>query len=130
VVENVLFSAGNSAVVDLTPPADHSEFDLPGAGKIYLVPLGNVPPSQLAGLPSYYNQRFGLDLRVLPAMPLNESSENPTRHQQIAEKLVDVLRTAPEVKADPSAIVIGVTNLDMYIAGLNWRYALAYRTDG
>jgi YD repeat-containing protein len=130
VLESVLFSAGNSAVVDLTPPPDRSEFDLPGTGKIYLVPLGNVSPSQLSGLPNYYNQRFGLDVRVLSAMPLDESSENSARHQQIAEKLVDVLRTAPEVKADPSAIVIGVTNLDMYIAGTNWRYALAYRTDG
>ena len=130
VLESVLFSAGSSATVDLTPAPARSEFDLPGAGKICLVPLGNVAPDQIANLAAYYRQRFGLDVQVLPPMPLDGSGENTARHQQIAEKLVEVLRAAPEVQADPSAMVIGVTDLDMYIAGMSWRYALSYRADG
>jgi YD repeat-containing protein len=130
VLESVLFSTNNSALVDLTPTPDHSDFDVPGAGRIYLVPLGDVLPSLLADLPRYYNQRFGLDVRILSPMPLDQSDANPARQQEIAEKLVDVVRSAPEVKADSSAVVIGVTNLDMYIAGVTWRYALSYRADG
>jgi YD repeat-containing protein len=133
VLESVLFSAtdpNNGTLIDVTPLPDRSTFDLPGPRTTFLVPLGNMPASLLASLPRYYDRRFGLDVRVLSPVPLDDSVENSGRHQAIAEKLVDVLRSAPEVKADRSAEVIGVTDRDMYIAAYNWRYALAYRTDG
>lgn len=127
ILENVSFSASTGEPIDMTPQAMRSAIALPGMEPVYLVPLGNLDTNLLAGLSDYYRQRFDLDVRILPAMPLDNSVRNSARGQAIADKIIDVLRATPVLKTDPSAIVIGVTDSDMY--AYDWNFAMSYRAD-
>jgi predicted Zn-dependent protease len=39
-------------------------------------------------------------------------------------------RSNPKLVADPNAILIGLTDEDMYIRKKNWQFAFSYRTQG
>lgn len=126
-LENVSFSDGANKLTDMTPAFAKSAFEMLGNGPVCVVPLGDFDTRLLAGLPDYYRQRFGIDVRVLPAMPLDKSVDDPKRQQAIADKIIDVLRSAPVLSAEPEAIIIGVTDRDMY--AYDWNYAISYRTE-
>lgn len=126
-LERIAFSTGKDELTDLTPPAARSAFQMPGSGAVYVVPLGDFETRLLAGLPEYYRQRFGIDVRILPVIPLDKSVDDPKRQQAVADKIIDVLRSATVPSADPDAIVIGVTDRDMY--AYDWNYAISYRVE-
>jgi len=86
----------------------------PGS-KIYFVPIGDFPADQMQQLADYYHRRFGLEILTLKSMAVPATAEDEDRRQLVAEKLIDDLRsTFPELAADPKAILIGFTSLDMY----------------
>jgi YD repeat-containing protein len=117
--------------MNVLPPPMREPVQWPGSGQIYLMPLGRPTTYSFDGLPEYYRQRFGLEVKVLPWVPLNPSVEDPLRHQVVAEKLLELMRRSqPELSEDPNAFLIGVSEMDMYIAAYDWEYAFNRRQEG
>jgi len=109
-------------------PAPISELN--GRGTVYLVPLGKPQSTLSTDLVSYYRKKYGLELRVLGPVPLPAWTTDEIRHQCIAEELVEAIKRAyPQLAMDPDAVLIGVTNEDMYISEMNWSYALGWRQE-
>ncbi len=99
----------------------------PVAASVYLAPVGTYPQTEVDQLVSHYREKLGLQITVLPPVRVPEAAFDRTREQVIAEGLIDALsQTAPAV-TDPTAIVIGLTTTDMYIAARDWRYAYSLR---
>jgi YD repeat-containing protein len=90
--------------------------DLHGHGTIYLVQL--TPHSaaySVANLALWLHTRYGLDVRTLPPEPLPKSAWNPWRRQYVAELLfTEIKREHPALAANPDAVLIGVTDADLY----------------
>lgn len=104
---------------------------LKSSEKLYLVPLGDFPADVVADLASYYRDKYQLELEILPSVPLPETAVNRKRDQLIAEQTVAIMKQAnPNLANDPQAIMIGLTNHDMYIAGRDWRFAFGWRDEG
>jgi predicted Zn-dependent protease len=105
--------------------------NLKGSGKIYFVPLGDFPGSEIEKLGSYYRTKYGLSIETLPRLSLDPSVENPERHQLTAEAVVTLIKNGnPTLASDPQAILIGLTSEDMYIAQYDWQFAFNWRQEG
>lgn len=90
-------------------PADFS-----AKGHLYFVPMGRQAIN-VETLAEYYRQKFHIDITVLPAVPLSESSYSPRRQQYAAEDVIADLRQGePEVAKDPDATLIALTDEDIY----------------
>ena len=62
--------------------------------------------------------------------PIAEDSVDRSRDQLVAELVVSSMRRRlPALSEDPEAILLGVTEQDMYIGDLHWNYAFSYRAD-
>jgi YD repeat-containing protein len=104
--------------------------DLRGRGTVYLVPLGTIKSVTVPPLLSQLRNRYGLQLQLLPMIPLPAWAENAPRKQFVAEDLITAMKLAyPKLEADPLAIVIGLTDADMYISQLSWYYAFSFREE-
>ena len=115
-------------------PRDYVPIDkrsLKGSGKIYLVPMGNFPADAVANLVVHYRDKYGLTIETLPPVPLDPAAINFARNQLIAEEAVALMKDANlELVNDPEAILIGLTNVDMYIAKYNWQFTFSWRQEG
>ena len=68
---------------------------------------------------------------MLPARPLDPTAFNQVRGQYIAERLIESVRRAyPRLANDSNAVIIAVTEADMYIQSFDWRYAFNFRMFG
>ena len=104
--------------------------DLEGRGTVYLAPLGKPQDVLSNDLLSFYQKKYGIQLRVLEPVPLPDWSRDEIRKQFIAEELVGAMKRAnPRLAGDPSAILIGVTDQDMYISEVDWSYAFNWRQE-
>ena len=104
--------------------------DLRGRGTVYLVPLDPIKSVAVAPLLAELRNRYGLQLQLLPMIPLPPWAENAPRKQFVAEDLITAMKLAyPKLEADPQAIVIGLTDADMYISQLSWYYAFSFREE-
>lgn len=109
-------------------PATASE--LRGFGTVYLVPFGNVKSIPLTAVTQNLEKHYGLDLHVLPTISSPAWAWSATRKEFAAEDLVSAMKIAyPKLAADPEAILIGLTDDDMYIQALSWRYAFSFRDE-
>ena len=65
----------------------------------------------------------------LAGLPLDESVVDNRRRQLVAEALIALMRREyPREAEDGSAILVGITAHDLYIAGYTkWRWAFSYR---
>ncbi len=96
----------------------------------YFVPLGDFSSAATADLATYYKRKFGIGIVCLSAIPLDASTFDARRHQLIAEDVIELIkRTYPKLAQDPDAIVIGLTERDMYVRGKTWQYAFSYWVD-
>lgn len=122
--------AGDDRRVDLTPVR---QLGLPAAPakSVYLAPIGLAEDESLAWAPAYYQSRLGIDVKLLPPVPLTPDLFNPARGQLIADKCIEAIaKKYPEIARDPFSILIGVTSTDMYIPDFQWRYAENLRIEG
>jgi YD repeat-containing protein len=104
--------------------------ELEGHGTVYLVPLGKPQSLISADLLSYYRQKYNLELSILAPVPLPTWTKDEVRHQFIAEELVEAMKRAyPQFANDPDAMLIGVTDEDMYISEMDWSYAFSWRQE-
>jgi|SRR5271166_322058 len=117
--------------VSKTEPAGPASIHtLKGRGAVYLMPLGKPQTILSTNLLSYYRNKYGLELHVLAPVPLRAWTTNHTRHQFIAEELIEAMKRAyPQFANDPDTILIGVTDQDMYISEMNWNYAFSWRQE-
>jgi len=109
-------------------PAELSE--LHGEGEIYFVPLGKqvVAPESLI---QHYKSKFNLTIHLLAPLGLERRTFNPDRKQYDADEMVEQIKRAyPDLAKDPKAVIIGLTDQDIYISDFNWKFTYSYRTFG
>ena len=97
---------------------------------VYLAPLGDFPREEADALVAHYFEKFDLAIEVLPSIPIPDTAMDAERDQLIAERLLDAIAATDVVAADPEAVVIGLTDIDMYIAAKTWGYAYGLRSGG
>ena len=98
--------------------------------KIYFAAVGEMRSVHLDVLQAYYKQRYDLTIEILPPIGLEPMVVDERRPQLIAEELIELMkRRYPEHARSPQSILIGITEGDMYIREVNWRFAFA-RRDG
>lgn len=98
---------------------------------LYLVPIGDFPRETAIELAVYYDARYGLEMTVRPALPLDESARDRARRQLVAERLLDQLWGGyPDLAADDGAVVIGLVVDDLHILGRpDWSWAFGLRDE-
>ncbi len=97
---------------------------------VYLAPIGDFPRADADALVAHYLEKFDLAIEVLPSIPVPSGAMDAERDQLVAERLLDAIAATDVVAADPEAVVIGLTDVDMYIAARDWRYAYGLRSGG
>lgn len=100
--------------------------------RVHLIPLGDVFELDYDGLVDHYQQRFGIPIQVEDPLPLTGRDIDWGRGQVVAEQLIESMRAGyPSLDGDPAALLIGITEYDMYIRDVpDWRWAFSLRTGG
>lgn len=102
-----------------------------GKEKLYFIPLNNFSTGSLNRLVTYYKEKNGIDAITTQPLPLRLAAIDKRRQQLVAEEVIELIkRTHPKLVEDPNAILIALTDEDMYIRKKNWQYAFSYRTEG
>jgi predicted Zn-dependent protease len=102
-----------------------------GKAKLYFVPLNNFPAASLTRLVNSCKQRTGIEVIVMQPVPFTLSTINKQRQQVDFDEAVALIKLRyPKLAADPNAIVIGLTDEDMYVRKEKWQYAFAYPKEG
>jgi YD repeat-containing protein len=115
--------------IDLTPVRRLRLPPVP-AKHVYLVPIGLEDGESLDWAPAYYKARLGIDVAVLPPVPLGPTLIDPERNQLNTDKCFDLMRQQhPEIARDPFSLLMAVTSTDLYIPALGWSYAENARQD-
>lgn len=101
-----------------------------GGGRIYFVPLGEFPSTTLAQLEAYYKANLALTIEPLPRIELEDAVIDYDRNQLIAEELIGLMKHHhPDLANNPEAVLIGLTEGDMYVRMYNWRFAFGFFTE-
>ena len=95
---------------------------LKGSGRIYLVQMGpHTIPYSLEDFAAWLKYKYKLDVQVLPPTALDPAAWDQSRKQYIAEMLYAQLkRDHPDLAADSTAYLYGVTDADMYSVQYFW----------
>ena len=102
-----------------------------GKEKLYLVPLSNFSAASLTKLANSSKQKTGIDVIVTQPVPFALTTVDKRRQQVIAEEAINLMRARyPELASDPNAIVIGLTDQDLFIRQEDDQYAFCYRMLG
>ena len=102
-----------------------------GKEKLYFVPLSNFPAASLTKLVNSCKQKTGIEVIVMQPVPFTLSTINKQRQQVDFDEAVALMKLRyPKLAADPNAIVIGLTDEDMYVRKEKWQYAFAYPKEG
>lgn len=122
-------STSDGTVVNLLEPVSSAPWaKLAARGPTYLIPLGGVESLGIQELPEYYRKIFDLEVKLLPPIPLDTAARDSIRMQFVALDLVDKMKHHyPQLAKDDSAVLIGITEEDMYIRNFDWRFAYTYR---
>jgi Tfp pilus assembly protein PilF/predicted Zn-dependent protease len=99
-----------------------------GKEKLYFVPLGNFSTASLTKFANLSKQKTGIEVIVTQPVPFALTTVDKRRQQVIAEEAINLMRAHyPELASDPNAIVIGLTNEDLFIREKDDQYAFCYR---
>jgi tetratricopeptide (TPR) repeat protein len=99
-----------------------------GKEKLYFVPLGDFSTASLTKFANSSKQKTGIEVIVTQPVPFALTTVDKRRQQVIAEEAINLMRAHyPELASDPNAIVIGLTNEDLFIRGGDAQYAFCYR---
>lgn len=126
-------SAALAPVPSTPPPGPASPLGVPVPPMprdVYLVAFADFPPDEMEALVEHYREKFDLSIRVLPSIAIPDAAVDRERGQLIAERLLEALAAAPAVSRDPAAVVIALTDQDIYIAARDWNYAYGLRSLG
>jgi predicted Zn-dependent protease len=104
---------------------------LRGSGKIFFVPMGDFPSDTVADLISHYKAKYGLTIETLSRVPIRPTAINAERKQLSAEYAVSLMKAAnSELVKQPDALLIGLTDIDMYIEKYDWQFSFGWRQEG
>jgi hypothetical protein len=104
--------------------------DPPRPRPVYLLDLGTQPTVSADELAAFCHDKLHLAAERLSPLPADGVTEDSQRHQLIAEDVITLLHQQhPELVANPDAILIVITDRDMYVRRLSWRFAFAERRD-
>jgi hypothetical protein len=78
IAPRVSSTSSGSHTPPLLPTTRAAHIPQPIRSTIYLVPLGTFRYIDFPTLVEYYRQKFGLEVRTLPAIPLDSASYNPS----------------------------------------------------
>jgi len=127
------FGQTNPTFSRITPakPVPASLEKLRGRGIIYLVPIGEISSATpLTEARERFQYKYRVSINLLQPIPLPDWAENQQRNQYAAEDLILAMQLAyPKIASDPDAILIGLTDADMYISSLEWHYAFSFRDE-
>ncbi len=113
---------------DLLEAVNLAEQRQRGKEKLYFVPLGNFSTASLTKFADFSKQKTGIEVIVTEQVPFALTTVDKRRQQVIAEEAINLMRARyPELASDPNAIVIGLTNEDLFIRGNDDQYAFCYR---
>jgi YD repeat-containing protein len=103
--------------------------DLHSQGSVYLVQFTpHTAAYSVEDLAHWLHQRYGVDVHTLPPEPLPKSARNMWRRQYVAELLAtEMKRTHSALAADPNAVLIGLTDADIYPVSENWSSTFTQR---
>ena len=102
-----------------------------GKEKLYFVPLDKFSAASLTKLVNSCKQKTGIEVIVTQPVPFTLSTVNKQRQQVIAEEAISLIKLRyPKIAADPNAVVIGLTDEDLYIRKEKWQFAFSYRKEG
>jgi predicted Zn-dependent protease len=97
------------------------------ASALYVVALEDFPGSLLDRLQTYFRDKYGLELSVLPAIPLASDVADRSRQQVVGERLIEAMSAASPPDG-ASSVVIGLTRFDMMLEGKpEWSFAFSLR---
>jgi predicted Zn-dependent protease len=95
-----------------------------GGERICLVPLGNVSGDLVGHLVDHYDDEYGLKVRILDNKSIPTKLADPDREQVGGIALMEFIGSLfPEAYANPDAILVGLTPVDMYFEQRDWRFA-------
>lgn len=94
--------------IDLMPhPWRPQKLALRGSGRLYFVGMGPLSRLDVNELARTYSEQYKVDITVLPSLPYDGNSE-------WAKEMIRALKAGfPELVADPQAVIIAVTEIDM-----------------
>ena len=102
-----------------------------GKEKLYFVPLSTFSAASLTKLVNFCKQKTGIEVIVTQPVPFALSTVDKRRQQVIAEEAMSLIKLRyPELASDPNAIVIGLTDADLYARREKWEFAFCYRKEG
>ena len=104
---------------------------IPPGRTLYLAPLDGTPTDRVNRLAAYFARRYEIEVRTLPATATPGYAWDDARGQLIAEAVLQSLPNAyPGQAADRGAVVIAITDRDLYIvARPDWVWAFGLRSD-
>jgi predicted Zn-dependent protease len=103
--------------------------DPPVARNVYFAPIGDFPRQKVEALVAHYRAKYDLTIEIVAPIPVPPDALDPERDQLGADRLLEAIKASDVAVADPEAVIIGLTDHDMYIEELTWRYAYALRSD-
>jgi archaemetzincin len=127
----VLYLGEASNIICLVQPryVPIGQAGLHGSGHIYFVPLAEFPKVVLERFVVFYRNKYGMNISILPALPLPPQAFNEGRGQFVAEQLILLLQQMDQaLELEPGSTIIGLTDRDIYIDQSNWRYAFSFRS--
>ena len=103
--------------------------DPPVARNVYFAPIGDFPSEKVEALVAHYQAKYDLTIEIAAPIPVPPTALDPQRDQLGADRLLDAIKASDIAVADPEAVIIGLTDQDMYIEDLDWQYAYAFRSN-
>jgi hypothetical protein len=102
---------------------------LPGR-TVAFAPLGSFPVADLERLTTFYEERYGAAIEILPPTQIPAGLLDPNRRQLAAEDLIDLIATKVPGASNPDRVVIGFVSGDIYIRGRpDWHWAFGTRDE-
>ncbi len=125
-VNSDAFVAGGS----MSFPCQYVVPDPPRRRPVYIVDLGARATVTAAELGAFCHDKLHLTAELLPPLSADAVTEDVQRHQLIVEDVIAQARQRySDVVGDPDAILIVLTDRDMYVRQLSWQFAFSFRGD-
>jgi hypothetical protein len=90
---------------------------------VCLVPIGGVTPEQIEVIRSNVMNNLGIEVVVLPPMPVPQEALNQRRGQYESLMLELQMSSKYQELVNRESLLIGLTPVDVYIGDTGWRWA-------
>jgi predicted Zn-dependent protease len=104
--------------------------DPPRPRPVYIADLGPHPTISAQELVAFCRDKLHLTVEQIAALPADGVTEDPERHQMAAEDVIAMAsQQLPQILGNPDAILIVITDRDMYVRQFSWKFAFSLRRD-